>query len=95
MSLPDPAKALADVPGALHVAVLDGDGVRRDGVLVSSVETGGQTEYGPVLHQEGDSLYLAAPFECGATVTVGGVGRRVRSKSAGPVFVRLLLGEEL
>ena len=90
MSLPDPAKALADVPGALHVVVLDGDGV-----LVSSVETGGQTEYGSVLHQEGDSLYLAAPFECGAIVTVGGVGRRVRSKSAGPVFVRLLLGEEL
>lgn len=95
----DPVKMLNDVPGALHVTVIDADGAAHDGVLTYASETRGAGEYGfPALDR--DTVFVAAPFTAprgrisivrGTTATV----RRIESIQDNALFYGIGLGEAL
>ena len=96
----DPVKMLADVPGALHVSVLDAEGVAHDGVMTSESRQKGATDYGFPEFAEGDDVYVAPPFSvppAALCITHDGATtrRRIRSSNDWRAFVMIQLGEVL
>ena len=98
MGLPRPS-FLRSVPDALHVTAYDAANVAHDGVMVSVAFANDLTDYGITRRDEGDSVYVAAPFaapENKIAIEKDGVRtvRRIDGRSANPLFVRIDLGEE-
>ena len=61
--LPDISRMLADIPGSLHVSILDAKGASHDGVLTSLAQSPLPSEFGYPGYGSGDTVFAALPFD--------------------------------